>query len=280
MKFDVLLGNPPFTVGKNNPIWHKFVDKSFDLVNENGYLSLIHPNGWRNVSGKFKKTQELIKTKTCIHLEMFDVKDGFKTFGVNTPFDWYVIKNEKNEQKKLTKTKFQDGTIKNIDISEMNFIPNFGIDNINNLLTKNGEKSVEILHSESLYEVRKSHMSNVQNEEFNLPCVYSVLKDGSFTLKYSNEDKGHFGVPKLIIGNGANPTCFIDYNGEYGMTQFSFAIVDTVENLEIIKDVIQNNKFANITKSVKYVATSGNPLIYPKIAMLFRKNFWEGFINE
>jgi hypothetical protein len=279
MKFDCVIGNPPFTVGKNNPLWYKFVMKSFDLCKSDGYVSLIHPNGWRNVDGRFKETQEIIKSKTCLHLEMYDVNKGYETFKVNTPFDWYVVKNS-SSNKTYTKVKFQDGEVKDIDIKNMEFIPNFGIEEVSKLIAKKDEDTVEILHSESMYEVRKPHMSSEYSEEFNLPCVYSVLKDGTFSLKYSNTDKGYFGIQKLILGNGANPTCFIDYNGEYAMTQFSFAIVDSIDNLEKIKKVLESEKFSNITKSVKYVATAGNPLIYPKIAKLLRKDFWKEFIDE
>jgi hypothetical protein len=280
MKFDVNLGNPPFTVGKNNPVWYKFVEKSFDLVKTNGYVSLIHPNGWRNVSGRFKNVQELIKSKKCHHIEMFDVKKGREIFGVDTPFDWYVIENEDNNGGNETSIVFQDGTINTLNIKDMDFIPNFNIDVIMKMIANDDEECVEILHSESLYEVRKPHMSPTRSEEHNLPCVYSVLKDGSFSLKYSSEDRGHFGVPKLILGNGANPTCFIDYDGSYGMTQFSFGIVDEIHNLEKIKDVIEGDKFKRVVLSVKYVATAGNPLIYPKIAKLLRKDFWKEFIDE
>jgi hypothetical protein len=123
-------------------------------------------------------------------------------------------------------------------------------------------------------------MSATQNEEFHLPCVYSVLKNGTPTLKYSREDRGYFGIPKVIFGNGANPTCFIDENGEYGLTQFAFAIVDSFENLVNIKQVLESDKFARITEATKYVATAGNPLVYPKILKTFKKDFWREFIDE
>ena len=123
-------------------------------------------------------------------------------------------------------------------------------------------------------------MSSNQNEEFHLPCVYSVLKNGTPTLKYSREDRGYFGTPKVIFGNGANPTSFIDYDGNYGMTQFAFAIADSPENLERIEKSLKSDKFARITEATKYVATAGNPLVYPKILKTFRKNFWEEFIDD
>jgi hypothetical protein len=280
MKFDAILGNPPYTVGKNKTIWHLFVEKSFELCGDNGYVSLVHPNGWRNIGGRFSKTQNLIKSKKVLYLSMNNIIEGRRIFNVDTPFDWYVINNTENNNNSLTKIKFQDGLVDEIRLNEFDFIPNFQLDEIKNLIAKENEEKVCVLHSESLYEIRQNHMSAIQSNEYYLPCVYSVLKNGSPTLKYSREDRGYFGIPKIILGNGANPTSFIDYNGDYGMTQFAFAIVDDVDNLEKIKKALNSDKFAKITEATKYVATAGNPLVYPKILKAFRKDFWKDFIDE
>jgi len=280
MKFDVILGNPPYTVGKNKTIWNLFVEKSFNLVKKDGYVSLIHPNGWRNINGRFNKVQNILKNKEVIYISMNDISEGRKIFNVDTPFDWYVIKNCENDEDYDSVLKFQDGVTEKVKIKNLKFIPNHHLDMIKTLVAGDNEEKVTILHSESLYEIRQSHISNNQTQEFNLPCVYSVLKSGVPTLKFSKIDVGHFGIPKIILGNGANPTCFIDYNGEFAMTQFAFAIVDTIENLEKIKEVLNTEKFKKITQATKYVATSGNPLVYPKIIKTFKKDFWRHFIDE
>ena len=72
MEFDVVLGNPPYQikVGETNtePIWDKFVLKCFELVKEEGFVSLIHPSGWRSPKGRFKKIQDLLRSKKIISL--------------------------------------------------------------------------------------------------------------------------------------------------------------------------------------------------------------------
>jgi hypothetical protein len=64
MKFDVIVGNPPYNPpakddaknnGGGNKIWHKFVEKAFEVVQEGGFISMITPNNWR--TGKFTKSQ-------------------------------------------------------------------------------------------------------------------------------------------------------------------------------------------------------------------------------
>ena len=50
-KFDIIMGNPPYNqggVGKGGGVfWKKFVDRSLNILNDNGFLTMIHPLGWR-----------------------------------------------------------------------------------------------------------------------------------------------------------------------------------------------------------------------------------------
>jgi|688.fasta_scaffold198987_2 hypothetical protein len=283
MEFDVNLGNPPYQekVGPNKTesLWNKFVKKSFQVCKENGYVSLIHPNGWRNIDGKYKDIQQLIKEKNLKYLSINSVEVGQQMFNVTTPFDWYVIQNTFNQRNSLIK--FQDGIVKKIDISQLEIIPNFLFDEVISLFAKDDEEKVDIIFSFSNYETRKKYMSKTQSEEFQYPCVYSVLGNGTANFMYSSTNqKGHFGIPKLILGNGTNPTSLLDLNGEFGLTQFAFGIVDTIENLPQIERALKSEKFQKINKSTKYVATAGNPLVYYKIVSSFRKDFWKEFINE
>lgn len=49
MKFDVVLGNPPYQSGndsKGNKLWPKFIFKTTELTKDNGYTCLVSPTGW------------------------------------------------------------------------------------------------------------------------------------------------------------------------------------------------------------------------------------------
>jgi hypothetical protein len=281
MKFDAIIGNPPYQkeVGpsKTEPIWNLFVEKALKHLKEGGYLSLIHPNGWRNVDGKFKKIQKLLLSKDIQYLEMHTVEDGMKTFGASTAYDYYILINREYSGK--THIKFDDGTEGIYDISNMEFIPNSNLDKINSLLANNDEECVNVLYSRSDYGTDKKNTNQEKTDEFKYPCVYSIIGNNEPTFYYSNTNqKGHFGISKLILGNGANPKCFIDYSGDYGMTQFAFGIIDDTENLEKIKKALESSEFKKINLATKFVSTAGNPLVYPKIISLFRKEFWKEFI--
>jgi hypothetical protein len=280
-EFDVVLGNWPFekpTKGeKKQSIWHEFT-KLFLTKVKTKYLMPIHPIGWRNVSGDYKKLQNLIKFYNLIYLNTNDVSEGQRVFGKTTPFDWFIIETKKYEGKTVINQTNNIDTI--IDINNLEFIPNSNIEKVLKLISNNKD-GVEVLYSRSAYGTDKKNTNSEKNDEYKYPCVYSIVGSDEPNLFYSNTNQnGHFGIPKLILGNGSNPKCFIDYNGEYGMTQFAYAIVDEVENLENIKKVLESDEFQEINLATKFVATAGNPLAYPRIISLFRKDFWKEFIND
>lgn len=282
MKFDVLIGNDPYQekVGpkKTEPLWNKFFHKRISLLKEGGYLSLIHPSGWRNISGKFKDIQEVIRSKKVSYLSIHNEKDGMETFGAETRYDYYVLQNIPNDESE-TLVKFQDGEFKKLLLDDMEFIPNGGIDLLNSLLAKEGEEKVTVLHSFSNYETRKSWVSKTQNDEFNHPCVYTVnyLSQPTFYYSSTNEN-GHFGIPKVIWSNGriSSVGSYIDDTGEFGLTQFSYAIVDEVENLPFIKRTLDSLKF----KKLMELCAVGQLTINHKVISTFRKDFWKDFIDD
>jgi hypothetical protein len=282
MKFDVLIGNDPYQekVGpkKTEPLWNKFFHKRMSLLKDGGYLSLIHPSGWRNISGKFKDVQEVIRSKKVYFLSIHNEKDGMETFGAETRYDYYVLQNISND-KSETLVRFQDGELKKLLLDDMEFIPNGGIDLLNSLLAKEGEEKVCLLYSRSAYGTDKNNVSKVQEDDFVHRCVYTVNYLSQPTFHYSNTNQnGHFGQPKVIWSNGriSSVGSYIDENGEFGLTQFSYAIVDEVENLPYIKRALDSLRF----KKLMELCAVGQLTINHKVISTFRKNFWEDFIDE
>ena len=279
-KFDVIVANPPYQSSeesnrKTQPIWHLFVEKALDILIEGGYMSMVHPSGWRNIDGIFKKTQKLLTSRQILYLEMHDTKDGLKVFKATTPYDYYCIKNTKNNGY-ITKIKGQNKIIDFLNLTDMEFIPNGMFTEIFSLVAKEGEEKVEILHSFSAYETRKPYISKTQDEEFKYPCVRYIFKGGDMDFLYSNIKKGHFEVPKVIFGTGAGVgEITVDINGDFGLCQFNCGIVDNVENLNRIKISLNSKKFKDIMKFCQF-----NRQEYSyKVIKTFRKDFWKEFID-
>jgi hypothetical protein len=280
--FDVILGNPPYQekVGPNKTetLWDKFIIKSLTILKSSGYLVFVHPSGWRNIDGKFKTIQKEILSRDLQYLEIHNEKDGLKTFSSSTRYDWYVLKNELVDNTN-TIIKFQDGTTNTININGLEiipFIPNGEYEKIMSMIAKNGEESVNVIHDYSLYETRKSWMSKTKTEQYKYPCVYTVNSKSEPTFFYSSKQHGHFEVPKLIWSNGGNTGSYIDINGNYGLTQFAYAIVDKPENLPKIKEVFDSKAFRNLME----LSTFGQGHINYKVLSIFKKDFWKVFLDN
>jgi hypothetical protein len=277
-KFDIVIGNHPYQeqVGykKTEPLWNKFIIKSDKVINNGGFFVLVHPSGWRSPSGKFRNIYELYIKYDILILNINDFDKGKETFGVGTNYDFYCIKKTNN--KIMTKIIDIDGIEYNINVKELTFIPNGKFELFNKLVAKDSEERVEVLYSRSAYGSDKKNISKEETEEFKYPCVYTITQKNDINLFYSNTNKnGHFKVPKVIWSNGLGTYPVVDVNGEYGLTQFSYGIIDEVENLDNIKNYLKNEKFV---KLMSYVRFTNHKYDY-KVISTFKKDFWKEFID-
>lgn len=176
-----------------------------------------------------------------------------------------------------------DGAIERVDISKMEIIPNGMFKEFEKLFAKEGEEKVNILYSSSDYgNYKKEQMSKEQTDEHKYPCIYYTYKDGSCKLFYSNTNqKGHFGIPKVIWSVGSATTPFLDERGEFGVMNFASAIIDEPKNLPFIQKAMLNPEFKKLMTFSDGVTGTGKGNVYNrKMIALFRKDFWKEFVKE
>lgn len=275
-KFDVVIGNPPYqapTKGGNGQrdLWPKFVEKSFDIIKEDGYVCLIHPSKWRRTE---EELWNKLSKKQIKYLEIHDKQDGNKVFGAITRYDWYVIQNSKYTEKTIVVD--ENGITHNINLSELPCLPNYNFEEFWNITAKDNEETLEIIYSRSLHGNDKPNMSKEKSDKFTYPCVYGMYQDGTISKFYSSNKSDHF-TSKVILGIGRHLYPLIDMNGEYGMTQNAFGIkVNSIEEAELIKKAINSDKFKEIVKATKW----GNFQTDWRMFKYFRKDFWKEFVDE
>jgi hypothetical protein len=280
--FDMICGNPPYNssgdTATGNTIWQDFTKKSLnEWLLPKGYLLFVHPPGWRKPNterGKFTKMFDLMaKQNQMLYLEIHGIKDGQKVFNCGTRYDWYLI--EKINQYKNTIILDEDGKQNEINLSELSWLPNSNILEINKILVKNDGERCPIIQSMSAYEPRKKWMSSIKSQEFKYPCVHSTPKAGIRYMYSKVNDRGHFGVSKVIFGDSGIYKPVIDMEGKYGMTQHSMAIqVDNLEEATYISKVIESDKFDKIIQSCLYSSYAIDWNIFKE----FKKDFWKEFI--
>jgi hypothetical protein len=270
-KFDIIIGNPPYqdnsgNKGTGHTLWDKFVTIALEkLLKPNGYLVYVHPSVWRQPNHPMLN---VIKSKQLLYLEIHDASDGQKVFKASTRYDWYVLKNCSCIER--TKIKGQDGVVVTENLNKWDFIPNAMFKEIKSILAKDNEQKVEILHSFSAYESRKKWVSKVKVDDFVHPLIYSTQKDDIPVFYWSSKnDNGHFGVPKVILSNGAG--VIVDETGEYGLTEWARGIVETPDNLPLLKAYLDSNEFEKLRSAIQIDSTRFNI----KIACKFKKYFWK-----
>jgi len=139
--------------------------------------------------------------------------------------------------------------------------------------TKTG---VEYIYSRSAYGIDKQHTNNTNTGPFIYPVIRYVYKNGEPDFYWSSRnDRGHFGIPKVIFGcmYGIGAV-FIDRKGEYGMTQFCSAIADEPENLDNIAKAMKSQKFLDLMSYTTVDTRQINNAFLKEL----RHDFWREFV--
>lgn len=271
--FDAIIGNPPYNdqsdnKGAGHKIWDKFMKFSIsEWLADDGYLLYVHPPLWRQPKNKLF---QLVKSNNLIYLEIHNYDDGKKLFKCLTRYDWYLLQKSKYQKKTIV---IDEYNVKHkINIKEWEFLPNGNFDEIKNLIS--GQEKHEIISDRSNYGADKKWVSKDKNKEFKYKVIYSIYKNKTLQLRFSNhQNNGHYGVPKIIFTPNLGLNYIIDKDGKYALTQWLMAIVDKPENLEKIATIFNNSKFKQILKSIKFGMYYNS-----NILKQFKKDFWKEFV--
>ena len=294
-RFDAVIGNPPFNAGEHKIIlWPEFVYRALEVwVKPGGYLAYVHPPLWRKPFFTNKKTYVKIfdlmtKTNKMIYLSINGKKDGWATFNCGTRFDHYLIQKSMYPNTKDTQNGNgllvydEDGNINYIDLSHWNWLPSKNFDLVSSVLVKDCEveERCPILYSRSFYGTDKSWMSPTLNEEngkgFIHPCIHSTLKGGVTRYYYSKlNNRGFFGVPKVIFGESGIFEPILDIDGIYGMTHCAMAIeISGLEEGKKVVAALKSEKFGELIKSCCFSSFR----IDWRMFIDFRRDFYLEFI--
>lgn len=123
MKFDVIVGNPPYQgstnskSGKNwQPIWPKFLAKVFEVVAPNGFVSFITPRTW--ASGSRNPTKVYFKEKRIVYLNM----NVTKYFNIVGDVSAYILQNCPADNTPTTIIDIEGNPL-DVNLNVLNYIP-------------------------------------------------------------------------------------------------------------------------------------------------------------
>jgi hypothetical protein len=231
--FDVILGNPPYNKGgirshtgkqlgnKNETIWTKFVEKSFEWLKPDGFLVFINPLSW------LKKTHSLhneILEKHIVWLKLWDNIKSLSTINGKIPISLFILQNTPNTTNKKTDiiSEIKSKKLTTTSIEYLNpaySIPLAFHSIFNKLVTFIETKK---LHLEYKTKTIKSSGTKAKiPTEYTLEDMWAVdtftIKDG-LMVKKTTEQHPDANKRKLIISNKASfKGAFID-EGKLGLT--------------------------------------------------------------
>jgi len=283
-EFDAIIGNPPYnssgSTSTGNTIWQDFTHKSLDvLLNINGLLLFVHPPGWRKpntLKGKFYRMfEKMTRNNQIVYLEIHGIKDGQKIFRYGTRYDWYLI--EHVPKYKNTIVIDENNIRSDIDLSVFNWLPNSNIIEIKNMMARNNEEKCNIIYDRTAYGAdKKNRVKIIQDDEYKYPLIHSTPQKG-IRYMYSNvNDRGHFGIPKVIFGESGIYNPIVDFSGDYGMTHGAMAIkINTLDEGKKLSIVLQSESFKKILQSCFFSSFRIDWNLFKE----FRTDFWKDFIN-
>ncbi|RYE12242.1 MAG: hypothetical protein EOP34_11200, partial [Rickettsiales bacterium] len=242
IKYDLVMGNPPYnshqkTVNKRgggNSLWPYFVKKSILLIGDKGFLTFVHPSGWRKPESGKSKYKGLFRCMaydcTPLYIEMHDLNDGIKTFNSSTRYDWYVIKRVKNMGYKTNIRDIQGKRLL-LNLRRFSWLPNCKFHKIKSICDNNPQfDNSRIIYSRNAYgsDTKTSHkrsiLSRVKTSHYKHTVIHSCVERGVIVMYSSLKNRGHFGISKVIFSDGSLKKPILDVGGKYGMTEHSMAI--------------------------------------------------------
>ena len=207
MKFDVVLGNPPFQnpgKSKGNKLWPKFIMQSVELTKDDGYFALVSPTGWASGGNNIPGNRGVISdvfAKNQIHT----IKDANEHFNVGIDIAYFV-----GQVKKVTKKTdliLTDGKSK-VDFRKSEFIsPRFNqLDmSITQKVFFGGHEKFDVVSFDRSIKRGTVVESSEPTKKFKFKHYVlggSTAKNAGFTyLDFNNSPKLDFPKVLFTIGN-------------------------------------------------------------------------------
>lgn len=227
MKFDVIIGNPPFQDGgrgdEANKLWPYFVKKAADLVEDNGYVAMISPNSWMQPTADIGKGNS--KNSVSIFNDIFKennlvvanvdsdaIRDThFK--GVGSTFSYYVFQKSKYSGN----TEFITPTGKiNVDIRHIDSLPK--------ITSKESLSIMDKLSGDPFTWYDQNHgLNGKEGDTQGTIQVVKKTKKGEQTLTYNlqhkiyhtNKNGGTYWYGEKVSPYANKPKVIVSLSGKY-----------------------------------------------------------------
>lgn len=220
MKFDVVVGNPPFQDGNRkdeaSKLWPQFVKNSYEISADNGFIAMICPNNWMQPTadigkGDSKKSvnifSDIFKKNNLLYANI-DSNNLQKTFfqGVGSTFSYFIL--QRCAYTGSTTLLTEQGEIV-IDISEIDCLPK--------ITTQHSLSIMKKMTGVPFSFIDQNHRLNgdeqpEQTDEFKYKIFHTNKKNGTFW--FGKKMSQYMNKPKVLISlSGIYKPIYDDSNG-------------------------------------------------------------------
>lgn len=285
-RFDVVMGNPPFQkavtlsgylrAAQHTAIWDRFVTTSISLLKDNSYLAFIIPQTWRKPENIY--WSEISNKNSLCFIHILGKQKSETLFKVSQRIDMFIMK--KSDINTTTDVIDEKESYHSIDTHTMPFMPNYAYDDIMKIIVSDPSQGIPIMYDSTIYRTEKPkkgppRVVSTQTGDYTKPVVHSMTKKG-MVFVYANEDKGHFGKPKVLLNKNEQQYPYNDYEGKYGMSELTFGIpITSKEEGDQIVEAINSDRFKEIIKATKWGAFQTEY----KMFKYFRPDFYKEFLK-
>jgi adenine-specific DNA-methyltransferase len=247
--FDAVIGNPPYQENNddgrkalNHNLWSDFINYSFKLLYNDGYLLFITPNSWMSPTSK---NNEVFYENYIIYLNISECE---KWFNIGSKFSYYLIQKTINRKETTIICKYNKKIYESkIMISGLYFLPMLLCDKTisivnkfyNNDLPKVSFKSSSELHNTT----KKNFIRDIKDDIYKYPIRHTTKRDIRYSsIKHTLSDNN-----KILMNLSGNLKPIYD-NGTMGFTQAQmYLLIDNDDYINILNSKLYTSIF-NICK--------------------------------
>lgn len=255
IKFDVVLGNPPYQSGnksKGNKQWPKFISKAVELTKDGGYTCMITPTGWasggQNIPGGRGIIKDVFKHNQVTYINANGITKKYFP-EVSMDIGYFVL--NKKPVTSPTPIELPDGMVE-VDFSKVDFISpqlnKIDISIANKVFFGNNE-TFEVSSWDHKIKKGKVKESKSETEEFKFKhWVLGGTTANNYVMTWLNFENGDKKYPKVLFNiRNRYWQPYYDLEGINVVAQgFDIRLTGT-EKLEDLKSVFESKLFTYIS---------------------------------
>jgi len=241
--FDLIVANPPYAsflpngkrASKNHNLIGRFLNKSLELLKENGFLLYITPDNWMSLSDR-NTLISIMTSKQILYLNIHTAKKYFKKVG--SSFTWYVVENRPFYKELVVEGVWKGKHyIDSVPSMIRDYIPLYFTSAIQSILSKtiDGDNiKFKVETSSDLHKYTKAKLIQTSRDDYH---PYRLIHTPSQTVWASRPHKFQEGY-KVFLGLTSYYNVFVD---TCGMTQsIAFIRCSRQEEANNVKHVLQH----------------------------------------